>query len=342
MSRLARSALAPFCLLLASVGLAGAQPHEALGTRALGMGGAFTAVADDATAVYWNPAGIATGDYVSVVVERQGREAGLADEDPSAPALRGDATVLALSVPVISLAYYRLEDSWLGPVREVERLGLRQRSRDGGSLVTNHFALALAQTITEGLHVGVALKAVRGAGVTGRFDAPLDGRPWPMSARDGLDVLSESHQSADISFDADLGVMLDARRWRLGFTARNLREPEFASGVPDQPIRLERTARVGLTALPTHRLVLAIDADLTTGERADGRWRALAMGAEGWSATRRWGVRGGVRVQTVDEARPAATVGATAAVWKLLLADAQAGIGADGRREWSIGARVSY
>ena len=29
-----------------------------VGARAIGMGGAFVAVADDATAIYWNPAGI--------------------------------------------------------------------------------------------------------------------------------------------------------------------------------------------------------------------------------------------------------------------------------------------
>ena len=33
--------------------------QRGLGVRALGMGNTFTAVADDATSIYWNPAGLA-------------------------------------------------------------------------------------------------------------------------------------------------------------------------------------------------------------------------------------------------------------------------------------------
>ena len=40
-----------------------------VGTRALGMGGAFVGVADDATAVYWNPAGLAMVKSVDIRIQ---------------------------------------------------------------------------------------------------------------------------------------------------------------------------------------------------------------------------------------------------------------------------------
>ncbi len=41
---------------------------NSIGTRALGMGGAFVGLADDATAIYWNPAGLANieGSYIGI------------------------------------------------------------------------------------------------------------------------------------------------------------------------------------------------------------------------------------------------------------------------------------
>ena len=50
-----------FVLFLGSPALATAQTVDTVGTRAAGMAGAFVAVADDASAAYWNPAGFAAG-----------------------------------------------------------------------------------------------------------------------------------------------------------------------------------------------------------------------------------------------------------------------------------------
>ena len=43
-----------------------AQIVEAVGSRALGMGGAFVAVANDGTATWWNPGGLAAGPFADI------------------------------------------------------------------------------------------------------------------------------------------------------------------------------------------------------------------------------------------------------------------------------------
>ena len=86
MTRVFRTAFAAG--VLAGTALpANAQIYEIVGTRAQGMGGAFVAVADDATATWWNPAGLATGAYFSSVIER-GRTTEPAEARPGGPAWR--------------------------------------------------------------------------------------------------------------------------------------------------------------------------------------------------------------------------------------------------------------
>src|SRR3954471_23584932 len=71
-----------------------AQIVESVGNRALGMGGAFVAVAADSTATWWNPAGLATGPYGDVSVGRA-----LTDLKEQLPARRDRVSWFAATAP---------------------------------------------------------------------------------------------------------------------------------------------------------------------------------------------------------------------------------------------------
>src|SRR5215207_4253179 len=70
------------------------QTFGGVGTRAEGMGGAFVAVADDASAVYWNPAGIATGATFDLMVAK-GPDSGL---------------FVGAALPVLGASYYETRE----------------------------------------------------------------------------------------------------------------------------------------------------------------------------------------------------------------------------------------
>ena len=70
-----------------------------VGARALGMGGAFAAVAGDVTAGYWNPAGLARIDYPQFILMHDAEFGGLVNNDYGAVAIPvGEKTTLGLSV----------------------------------------------------------------------------------------------------------------------------------------------------------------------------------------------------------------------------------------------------
>jgi hypothetical protein len=88
---------------------------------------------------------------------------------------------------------------------------------------------------------------------------------------------------------------------------------------------------------------IASDADLTTADGPDGERRAVAVGAERWFLNGRFAVRGGARAQTIGDARPVATGGASVGVWSGLLLEAQVTGGGDTvERGWGLGARVTF
>src|SRR5437667_8295763 len=74
-----------------------AQMFEIVGVRAQGMGGGFVALADDASAAWWNPAGLAAGAYFNLLIEYD-----------RARTPETSVKGLAIAFPALGLSYYRL------------------------------------------------------------------------------------------------------------------------------------------------------------------------------------------------------------------------------------------
>jgi len=125
---------------------AGAQSADMVGVRALGMGGAFTAVADDATATWWNPAGLAGGAFFSAIIEYAH------PIDRPGEGLRA----VSLGFPALGISYYRVPTTELRPsIATVGPVGSRE---DEGSLSV--FSATVGQSIGNHLVLGSTVKVL--------------------------------------------------------------------------------------------------------------------------------------------------------------------------------------
>ena len=323
-------------VLLAWPGLAAAQEFETVGSRAAGMGGAFVAVADDASAAYWNPAGFASGSLLSMVIDRS---TGEVNPDNDAAGSRS-AWLIALGAPPIGLSYYRLRSTILRPGPLPAAGGA-----DGGSvpgpgevrvdrLVTHHLGTTFVQSIVQGLAVGVTVKRVRGTATS---------VVQPDGDRDALlEDVGDVDGEASSTFDLDFGVMAVAGPVKAGITVRNVTEPDFDSAGGGPALKLERQARAGVAIMASAVWVLAADLDLMTTEGTLGDIRNFAAGTE-VRIVNRHTVRGGVRLNTVGDSTTALSIGGTFGLTRSFLIDAQVTAGSDRtHRGWGIAARFGY
>jgi hypothetical protein len=334
--------MALICLLLPS--LAQAQAVEAVGGRALGMGGAFVAVADDSSASWWNPAGLAVGPFVDVTV---GKAIVAAEE--RLPGWRSRPTWFAVGTPPLAVSVYRFR---ITDIRASDTKGQpadgRQDTRVGvssRSLSVTQVGVSVVRTLVPGVHVGSTVKLIRGSLNAGTFDDAGD----PAAALERGESFAGG--DAHTRFDVDLGVIADARRVRLGAVVRNTRQPEWSvtapAAEPTTSVALPRQARAGLAVDVSpgadRALVVAVDGDLRAYTVGSGERQVVAVGVESWWLQKRLGVRAGARGNTQGRRERTATVGLSVAFRSGVLVEGHAVGGGDrSERGWGITTRVSY
>ena len=292
-----------------------AEAQAPVGTRAAGMAGAFVGVADDASAVYWNPAGLATGGIVSFVVTFSEERTSSDDGQPTADE-RHTGRMVALSLPPIGLAYYQI-GAYGTKVSTPAVTGPSSREevrRSVQALTTSTVGVSLLQSLTEHIVVGATPKIVRGRG--------------------------------DTAFDVDAGVMVAVDRIRVGLVARNLTTPTFTLADEAGAIELSREVRAGVawgSQWPGNsRVTLSMDADMTTRPTPSGDRRDVAAGVETWLADRRLALRGGARRSTTGVSRAAITGGVSYAVRSSIFVEGHVVVGQRDERGWSAGIRAGF
>jgi len=294
-------------LLLAKPVSVHAQIFGAIGTRAEGMGGAFVAVADDATGVYWNPAGIATG----------------ATFDLQASGGRDSTIFVGAALPVLGASYYRTHQA--AGFTTVSGPPDRQNGGSGEvhvrSLTTTNIGVTVVQTIVQGLVIGSTARVVHGgidhfqSRTTFDLDAGAMVSAWDM--RFGLTV--RNLLEPDFQDDAE-GVRMK-RQFRVG-----------AALVP-------RSLPTGVHG----PFSLAIDADLTTTPDITGERRTAAAGGEYWLARGLAGVRAGVRWSTTGSSARAFSGGFTVRLPRSIHVDGQVTKWNDSdETDWNVGGRVTF
>jgi hypothetical protein len=318
-----------------------AQGLETLGNRAAGMS-AFVAVADDVSAVAWNPAGLVIGPLFNMSIDL-GRSSAVPDGAPQMPEAAGKlgTTLIGIGLTPLGLSYYRIASSVLEAAgSNVANDSNREEGRVAArSLVTAHLGATVLHSVGDYLTVGTTLKLVHGSVAA----ANLRAASWT----EGFDRLEMLDSTSSMRGDLDVGAMFALDRVRAGIVARNLTQPTFAADPADNSdVVLERHARAGVAwgdRWPgLARLIVAVDVDLTRVPDARGERRDIAAGAERWFRGHQIGIRGGVRTSTVGDARPVVSGGMSYAIRSGTYVDAYFARGEAEQSAWGFGARLTY
>lgn len=273
-------------LLISALVLLIAAPREALaafddvgiGARTTGLGGAYTAVADDVYATYYNPAGLAVLPRPEFATSYSKLLTGLSDGSNL------QNSYLAYAHPLADGKRGTLAGAW-------NYFSLDSLYRES-SLYGTYATALFPRELPDKLFAGASLKVLnRSLGSTSAANQPLG----PTGAVVPGTVDPVLQKGSKTNMDLDLGVLYRVRpRWTAGLAIQHLMEPNIGFSGTD---KLGRNIRLG-GAYKTPFSTLALDLDFLAAP--DGSTdKVLAAAVEKWLPTLvhgTFGVRGSLGV----------------------------------------------
>jgi hypothetical protein len=265
------------------------QSFEVVGARALGMGGAFVAVADDATAVFWNPAGLARGGPAGGTLDWGRFQFGNHEIPPIPGPSKGGSGLTSFGSWPVGMSLGRFTSTVL--VAD-DPTGVPVAFHTQAT----HMGLTVLQTLLENVVAGTTVKYVRGRAQR----AVVGGN----TVEEALDRGSDLEGDLRHDFDMDIGLMMDLQQLRFGVTWRNVFEPTLGT-IAENEIKLKRRARLGVAFVSAAGVILAMDYDLDSADLEGGPSQNLAFGGEARIGSKlsarsgvRWSVKGDKRLVT--------------------------------------------
>ncbi len=262
------------------------------------MGGAFTAVANDTTAFYWNPAGYAFGPVVNAGVQW-----GESDMD------RGDGVTFGDGAAGFSLGLTFMGVAGTFARESTSRLDEDVLSSRG--LETFDLSVSILQSLPiDDLVIAGSVHYLRGESheLFESLASLSPGDQTPSSIRDRV-LATEGEGSSTAS--VDLGALYQPNDWlRLGLMWRRLFEPGFLLPSGEE-IVLPRHGRAGVAFLLPGATTLSLDLDLSSQGGVDEGWRELSLGVDKRVFDEALSLRAGLRAETGSGrgARPAFSAG---------------------------------
>ncbi len=213
---------------------------------------AFVAVADDASAVYWNPGGLGVGVATSASSWTDTE----ADATPSTTSREGERSswLLALAAPAFGVSYYRLR----GRRRSRRPLPMYRGCHGSNRWLPTTWGRTFVQT-----HRWRARRRRHGEAGPGRRQRR---RSWTADPDEILDALTARPLDAISSTSMPASCSAGTRRGRLDLPQPDATRIRHRPG--GEPLHLERQARAGIALLLTARWTAALDIDLTSNRGA--------------------------------------------------------------------------